>query len=350
MNYLIGLILVVIFVMMSTKGATSSLNSIPVMPLRPLPKSNSQLPRVPESLGNMGFVKPEHKLKQIFTMLSSGEKVSLTGTCEEYIYNKQMIPAWLNENVVKLVALLVSSLTNLLSQDYFMKGIENVYILQDSKKNARYIIDFFVYDVGNYYTIRLLSDIVVIDGIVYVNYMNVQEASLPILMNRYDVRFETGGILLDKNMFTDTIRTLFDDYYKQSFKINGVSDSQLEYNKEALNDVVNLTSLSEGYIPSHISKDTLTELQVKGLDGYLDMYLPENQDTMKDPSFCKKYARNWDSFGIPEQLSYDDSCVFHTSGSKDMINQPYQGPGSNIRHGSTQYPWLYDTPDIITSL
>jgi len=307
---------------------------------------NSQI----SSLGNMGFVKPEHKLKQIFTLLSSGDKISLTGSCEEFIYDKNTMPVWLQENAVSLVNLIVTSLTRLSQREYFMKGIENVYILQDKKKNVRYLMDFFVYDVVNYYTMRLLCDIVVVDGIVYVNYMNIQEASMPILMNRFDVRFETGSILLPKNMFSETLRSLFDDYYTKSFKVRGVSDSHLEYSRENLDGVINLSSVVKGYVPSHVSHETMDDLGVKGLDGYLEMYLPHNQQTIKDPLFCKKYAMNWDSHGIPDELSHDSACVFHNSGSQDMITQPYDAPGVVTGRESSEYPWLYDREQIISAL
>jgi hypothetical protein len=151
-------------------------------------------------------------------------------------------------------------------------------------------------------------------------------------------------------MFSETLRSLFDEYYKTSFKVQGVSDSTIEYSKENLEDVVNLSSVVNGYVPSHVTSGTMEDLGVKGLDGYLEMYLPHNQQTIKDPLFCKKYAMNWDSHGIPDEIPHESSCVFHTSGSQDMITQPYDAPGVVTGRESLTYPWIYDTEQIISSL
>ena len=69
---------------------------------------------------------------------------------------------------------------------------ENVYCLIG--RNQRYIVDFFLYDVNNYYTIRIISDILVIDGDIYINYINTQNGSNPILLNNYDIKFKAHSI------------------------------------------------------------------------------------------------------------------------------------------------------------
>ena len=43
----------------------------------------------PRMLGDMGFVKPEHKLRKIFESMSSGTKVKLGGVCEEIVYDNR---------------------------------------------------------------------------------------------------------------------------------------------------------------------------------------------------------------------------------------------------------------------
>ena len=47
--------------------------------------------------------------------------------------------------------------------DYYIKQIENVYGLISRNGNQRYFIDFFIYDTKNFYTVRCISDIVIVD-------------------------------------------------------------------------------------------------------------------------------------------------------------------------------------------
>ena len=148
---------------------------------------------------------------------------------------------------------LINTLKQISQQDYYMKKIENVYGLIDSKGNQRYILDFFIYDTKNYYTIRLVSDIVLIDDEIYINYLNVQTGSNSTILNKYDVKFNSTGILLDSDMFHENIANLFDNYYMNSFSIVGVSDTSLEYNKEDLNDVITLNAIHNMYLPSSLS-------------------------------------------------------------------------------------------------
>ena len=83
--------------------------------------------------------------------------------------------------------------------DYYVKKIENVYCLVDRKNNERYIIDFFIYDTKNYYTIRLISDIVIIDNEIYINYLNINSGGNSSLLNNgaeSDTITPTDGILV----------------------------------------------------------------------------------------------------------------------------------------------------------
>ena len=300
---------------------------------------------------DMGFVKPEHKLVKVFSSMSSGPKIQLGGVCEETIYDKNTIPAILNEKVVALVRKLIGGIQQIMKQEYFIKKIENLYILQDTRGNTRYIIDFFVYDVNHYYTMRLLSDIVILDGVIYLNYLNMQSASAPTLLNKYDIKFDSEGILFGYNMFHENMMMLFDNYYLKNFKVIGVSDSNLEYNKEDLSEVMNLDSFLNGYFPSNLSKQTVKNLEVKGLDGYLDMYLPSNQSTIKDPLFCKKYKLQWDEYGIPIPQEVPPTCLRNNNATIAKLNDPWFGPGVMYERSSNdKYRWLKDRGNISNTL
>ena len=304
---------------------------------------SSYIPTKVKNATNLGFVKPEHKLLKVFSSISSGSKVKLSGTCTEFIYNKNTIEKTVNDRLVRVITTLIDTLQQVTSQEYYMKRIENVYAQVDRKGNQRYIVDFFVYDVKNYYTIRLIGDIVVIDGELFVNYLNVQSGSSPTLLNNYDVKFNTMGILFDANMFHENIANLFDNYYMNSFKLIGISD-QGAYNSEDLNDVLSLNSLRNMYFPANTSDLTVHDYESKGLSGKLEEYVPSDQHTIKSPTFCKKSSLSWDSNGVPLQENDNaQSCYENNNSSIAIMNDPWFHPRVMYERSSNDaYQWLKD--------
>lgn len=310
--------------------------------------SHSYRPRMAD---DMGFVKPEHKLRKIFESLSSGAKVKLGGVCEEVVYDKNTIPVEISEGVIRLVRKMIDGIQFVSGQEYYIKGIENLYILHDKRGNNRYIVDFFIYDISNYYTMRLLADIVVVDGEMYMNYLNIQNASSPTLLNNYDIKFDSSGVLFGYDMFHENLSLLFDNYYLKHFKVVGISDSNLEYSKEDLSDVMTVNSFTSGYFPSNVSNNSVRDLQAKGLDGYLEMYLPENQATIKDPLFCQKYKQEWDEYGVPIPQEVPSSCLRNNNGAIAKLNDPWFGPGLMYERSSQdEYKWLKERGNLVSVL
>ena len=304
----------------------------------------------PESIG---FAKPEHRLLQIFNNISGGNKIKLAGNCNRFIYNKNTITPELNEKLVIIVKDIISSLNHIANNDFFIKTIENVYSIVDSKKNQRYLIDFFIYDTKNYYTIRLITDVVIIDGEIYINYLNLQSASNSILLNKYDIKFNSSGILFDSDMFHKDLVSIFDNYYTNSFNVIGVSDTNLEYNKEDLSEVFTFNSFKNAYLPASISSKTYEELDKKDLTSYLEMYLPEKQSMINSKEFCNKYKIEWDTLGIPIETDVEEeSCYANNNQTTNKINEPWFGPGVIYQRSSEdKYEWLKDpgTRNIIRS-
>ena len=293
---------------------------------------------------NLGFVKPEHRLLKVFASISSGTKVRLQGMCKEIVYNKNTIDKEINDRLVRITEQMINTLQQVTQQEYFMKRIENVYCQMDSKNNQRYIIDFFIYDINNYYTIRLIGDIVILDDEIYINYLNVQSGSNPTLLNKYDVKFNTMGILFDADMFHENIGNLFDNYYMNSFKLIGISDKNKEYNREDLTEVLSLNSLRNMYFPSNESPMTIQDYTNKGLSERLEEYVPSDQMTIKSPSFCKKSQLRWDSQGIPLQENDNaKSCYENNNSTLAIMNDPRFVPGLMYKRSSEDaYSWLKD--------
>ena len=296
---------------------------------------------------NIGFVKPEHRLLKILNSVSSGSKIKLDGKLSAYIYNKNTIDKSVEDRLSAIAKELINKINAISKNDYYIKQIENVYGLISRNKNQRYFIDFFIYDVKNYYTIRLISDIVIIDNEIYINYINLQTGSNPTILNKYDVKFNDTGILFDGNMFKENVDQLFDSFYRNSFEVISVPETTLEYSNIDLTAVVSMNSMRNLYFPASISPETVKELERKDLSGYVEMYLPENQIDIKSPMFCDKYKVDWNSYGIPNLSDNKDSnCYVNDNSMVPTFNEPINPPGlfNNQRGNKNHYDFLLNKP------
>jgi hypothetical protein len=296
---------------------------------------------------NIGFVKPEHRLLKVLNTVSAGSKIRLDGKLQAYIYNKNTIDKSVEDRLSAIMKKLIGTINLLTQNDYYIKQIENVYGLVSRNGNQRYFIDFFIYDTKNFYTVRCISDIVIVDKEIYINYLNVQTGSNPTILNKYDVKFNDTGILFDGNMFKENIDGLFDSFYKNSFEVISVPETSLEYSNVDLTSVVSMNSIRNLYYPSSISPNTVKELEKKDLSGYVEMYLPQNQINIKSPQFCEKYKIEWDSYGIPNLSdNKDKNCYVHDNSMQATINRPINPPGlfNDQRMSATQYDFLLNRP------
>ena len=294
-----------------------------------------------------GFVKPEHRLLKILNTISSGSKITLDGKLNSYIYNKNTIDRSVEDRLSAIIKELIGKINTISNNDYYIKQIENVYGLTNQNGNQRYFIDFFIYDVKNYYTIRCISDIVIVDNEIFINYLNIQTGSNPTILNKYDVKFNDTGILFEGNMFKENIDSLFDSFYRGSFEVISVPETSLEYSNIDLTSVVSMNSIRNLYYPAAISQDTINDLNKKDLSGYVEMYLPQNQTNIKSPMFCEKYKIEWDSYGIPNiSDNKDNNCYVNDNSMRATINKPINPPGlfNNMRTDTTHYDFLLDRP------
>jgi len=296
---------------------------------------------------NIGFVKPEHRLLKVLNTVSSGSKIKIDGKLNAYIYNKNTVDKSVEDRLSAIIKKIINTINLLTENNYYIKQIENVYGLVSRNGNQRYFIDFFIYDIKNYYTVRCISDIVIIDKEIYINYLNVQTGSNPTILNKYDIKFNDTGILFDGNMFKENIDGLFDSFYKNSFEVISVPETTLEYSNVDLTSVVSMNSMRNLYYPSSISSETIKELEKKDLSGYIEMYLPNSQINIKSPQFCEKYKIEWDSYGIPNLTdNKDKNCYIHDNSMEATINKPINPPGlfNDQRMDRTQYDFLLNKP------
>ena len=300
----------------------------------------NHIPEKVNNSSNIGFVKPEHRLLKIFDSISSSNKVKPSGTCQRFSFTKHSIDTSIEEYIKTVLQDMIQSLNVITTAEYYLKEIENVYISMNQRNEKRFIVDFFVYDVQNHYSIRLLTDLVIINEEIYLNYLNVYAGSNQLLLNKYDVKHNRTGILFDANMFNDNIDNLFDNYYKSDFKLLKPNDD--------LSSVFQVNTLKNTFFPSSISTKSLEELNQKDLSSYLEMYLPENQNNIKSPIFCNKYSLEWDNKGIFKQKEIDkNDCYFHNEQAVSKINEPYFSPG--VITTRTRNDFLLNKGNIISS-
>jgi hypothetical protein len=107
----------------------------------------------------------------------------------------------------------------------------------------------------------------------------------------------------------------------------------------SIENVLSLNSLLKLYLPSTTSASTSEELKTKGLNGYIEMYLPPDITNVQSPSFCNKNTNNWDTVSAKLDGSdkSNENCVADMQQTTTEFNQPWQGPGLFYSRSSQTY-------------
>ena len=116
---------------------------------------------IKENLKRDKFVKPQHNLMYIFNQMSAKDKVVLNGNCQTNIYTKDTIPENKNEYIIEILSIILRHIKGIDNeQDYYLKDIDQLYVQMDKYENKRYIVVAFIYDIRNYYTMKIAVDFV----------------------------------------------------------------------------------------------------------------------------------------------------------------------------------------------
>jgi hypothetical protein len=247
----------------------------------------------------------------ILNKISSADKVRLTNIKEKWSIQKNVIDENLNNQIVSILKKLLHNIHQLSGVELFVKSIENAYIIKDKDGNLRCIADTFVYDVKNYHTVKMIFDFVIFDGVIYINIIDIDETSLNNILNRYDIRWKSQGILSRYNMFDENVYKLLDNHYSQHYTILPLKKG--DYNID--------------------TTGTFT------LDQLSHMYLPSDIPSVSSPYFCNKEKFAWDSKSIP--ISTDENCMFNNPPDTYYPKQPYDAPGVVIHSDDVNnFSWL----------
>jgi len=283
-----------------------------------------------ENLRKDKFVKPTHNLLYIFNQISSHDKVELNGNCKSSIFTRDTIPKNKDEYLKDVVNIIIEHIKFIDSeQDYYLKEIDQVYEQSDIHGNKRYIVVFFIYDVKNYYTLKVFIDFIRFKNTdeLYINSIGNEFSSNYNIINKYDFTLFSKGYLRNYDMFDKDTRAILDENYKKYYKLVGVNDSSLEYH--LLNNVYK------------IDKSSFNKYD---LDNYTKYYYSDRLPMVKSNVFCQKHLNEWDEHGIKMSSQFiPPDCVANNNATEKQLNRPYFGPGVvTQRTDENIYSWQHD--------
>jgi len=281
-----------------------------------------------EQIKGGSFVKPQNALLHIFNQMSSKDKVVLNGNCQTNIFTKDTMPSNKNEYIVDLLDIIIKHVKGIdNNQDYYLKDIDQAYIQIDKDDNKRYIVVAFIYDIKNYYTMKIAVDFVRAknDDQLYVNSIGNEFSSNYDVLNRYDFSIFSHGYLKNYNMFEKDTRAILDENYKKYFRLIGINDSSLEY-----------------YLLRNTYKVNKANITKYDLDDYNKYYYPPGLPNPDSDAFCQKHTNDWSKDGVKFENPYaPKECVAHNNASRKMPNVPYEAPGVvTERVDVNKYGWL----------
>ena len=271
----------------------------------------------PKPMKNKNGFKPEHRLVQLLNKISSADKVVLKNVKERWSLHRNLVEPDLKQRVNNLIRKILNGINGISEEEFFVKDIENLYVMKDDYGNFRCIVNTFIYDVHNYHTIKIVFDVTSIHDTEYINMIDVDQSALNNVLNRYDVRWKSQGILTKYNMFDEDVEKLLDNYYSGNFKVIPMSNDDLTPDVSGTFNINQLTT----------------------------MYLPANIPSKDSPMFCKNKKFEWDSKSIP--ISTDEDCVMDQSSIQKYPNTPYNAPGVvTQRVDNNNFSWMRERSNL----
>lgn len=298
-SFLVILVSVIaIYLLFFKKSQTKSLQEL---------KQENQDRRIKD---NFQFMNPEHSLLYTLNNIELAEKVTIGDIKDQWSVTKDTIDANLNKKIVQFIMDTIDTLGIFTKQDYYLHTIENIYVMKDKDENFRIVGDAFLQDIKSFYSVRITFDFVKYNGDVYINYLDIDESSVNNIMDRYNVKWNSQGILSGYNAFNKDVVALLDNHY--------VSNTSI-------------VSLKKDTRESALDK-TLRIVQVPG---------QPDKPSIEFPMFCKKHTNRWGYEG--HALPTIQKCMFHNPYYAIYPNQPYFAPGITTQRSHTErYKTLYE--------
>ena len=277
------------------------------------------------------FINPIYGFKKVLRQYSNYDKVALQGSCKQEYFNNDVLTEKYKSSIKNIINFILKEIHHQTQQIYTFKEI-NVVLLETNLLGQRFIVDTFIYDVKNFYSIRILVDYVIIGEDVYLNTIELYEGSNNNVINRFDVVLGDQSYLTNRNQFLSNWFAEKNNEYKYKHKLHGISDSQLES------------------FPVNFFADK----NVKKLDinSFGKMILPtaiDSNNTIQALSseFCKAQEIDWDSTGANKPIPRPPKCALHNTATIAQANTPYYTPAlfdsSKLYKGKTDLnnAWLF---------
>ena len=277
------------------------------------------------------FVNPIYGLKKILKQYSNYDKVALQGSCKQEYFTNDILTEQYKSNIKNVINFILKEIHVQTQQIYTFKEI-NIVLLETNLLGQRFVVDTFIYDVKNFYSIRILVDYVIIGEDVYLNTIELYEGSNNNIINRYDVILNDQSYLTNRNQFLSNWFAEKNNQYKYKYKLHGVSDSDLES------------------FPVNFFEDK--NVKKLGINSFGKMILPtaiDSNNTVEPESalFCKAQEINWDNTGANIPIKRPPKCALHNTATIAQPNIPYYTPAlfdnTKLYKGKTklEYGWMF---------
>lgn len=222
------------------------------------------------------------KRKKLITTLkniSESDKVVLSEVTEKWSMNKNVIDPDTNKRSVNIVKEVMNTLEIFSNDKFYVKNVENVYVMKDKKGNYRTIISAFIYDIKNYHTVKIIIDAVYFENILYINHIDIDESGIKNVLQHYDIKYKSSGILSNYNNFDKNVEVLLDNYYKEKYKVIPLKHNDMV----DLSNTFSFNNLKKKIMPYNTPK--------------------------KSSIFCNKESTMWNSLGISNDGN--EECLFN---------------------------------------
>ena len=306
------LILIILYAVNQFKGY--NLDEIKDMIINSAKQNNLDIVNIFEE-NNKGYTEKKEEISSVFKKLSASDKVTLENVTEKWSFTKDTMESELEGKLIFTVRRLLSHIHKLTEKDFYIKNIENVYVMKDNENNYRAVLNCFIHNIKDYNTIKLMFDFVSINNIMYINYIDIDESGIKTLINKYDTKWKSSGILVNYNMFDSDIINTIDQYYKKKYKL-------VQYNSENVYD----PELDNGITLDDLSNDIIP--------------LEPDKDSHISPLFCDKTSYEWNNLSLFKQS--DEDCLINKQSVEAYPNYPFfHVPGSITNNvDENMYDWL----------
>jgi hypothetical protein len=257
------------------------------------------------TVGLNGIIKREktekmkkNSLLSLLNDISSADKVILENISEEWIMTKDIIDEDMKIEVKSIIEDILFSLSNISNHNFHVDNIENMYVMKDDYGNYRCILNSFIFEVNKFYTIKLSMDIVSYDGVIYFNFIDIDESSIASILDKYDVKYDGIGILSNHEMFDKNTKDILDNFYYNNYDIVFLDKKDINID---ISTLFTIDQLKNKYLPSNTPID------------------------QRHPYFCNKTASTWNNKGIKNVGN--ELCISNDNTYGGINNTPTNGPG-----------------------